>query len=261
MKQPAILVLVATALLATAAVTYHVSSNGSQPDHTVVEEFQAAHHAATNGDLEEAIADYQALIDEGHQSASAYYNLASAQHRVGDLGAAILNYERAALLDPGAGDIAANLARARKDAAVPDAEPTGWHAFLHSLAPNAWSIIAALSLLGLVVLAAIPTIRRGTLPTKSAITGAACALLAIGLSVTALAVQARDTTGRRIVMKNGTPLRVSPFADAKAVATLPAGKTVIFSPRDPHDGYRLARLKSGQSGWVTPGEVQPITEP
>ena len=92
---------------------------------------------------------YFAASRDYRASASSYYNTAVAQQQAGELGQAILNYERAAAIDPGASDIAANLAVAREEAASIAPETSGWAAFASSLSQNTWSMIAALSLLAI----------------------------------------------------------------------------------------------------------------
>ncbi|MBN2063959.1 MAG: tetratricopeptide repeat protein, partial [Sedimentisphaerales bacterium] len=63
---------------------------------------------------ERAIEKYQRLIDEfGISNEHVYYNIANAWLLQGDVGRAIVNYRRAALLAPGNADIAGNLNYAR----------------------------------------------------------------------------------------------------------------------------------------------------
>ena len=57
---------------------------------------------------QQAIKDYESLLHSG-VSASLYYNLGNAYYRTGNITKAILNYERAALLEPGNSDIRFNL--------------------------------------------------------------------------------------------------------------------------------------------------------
>ena len=62
-----------------------------------------------NGRFSDAAQIYQQLIDQDFKDSSLFYNLGNAYYRRGDLGKAILNYERAARLAPRDGDIQANL--------------------------------------------------------------------------------------------------------------------------------------------------------
>ena len=62
------------------------------------------------GDFAAAMASYDAVIEGGFESAEVYYNLGNAHFRLGETAHAVLNYRRAARLDPGNDDIRANLA-------------------------------------------------------------------------------------------------------------------------------------------------------
>jgi hypothetical protein len=64
-------------------------------------------------DFSGALEAYQAVRAAGFESVDLYYNLANAQFKTGNLGRAILNYERALRLDPANADSRANLELAR----------------------------------------------------------------------------------------------------------------------------------------------------
>lgn len=68
---------------------------------------------------------YEQLLKENGESANLYYNLGNAYYRQDKVALAILNYERAALFDPGDSDIRFNLEMARSktiDKVVPESE-------------------------------------------------------------------------------------------------------------------------------------------
>ena len=71
-----------------------------------------ADSAYINNDYVKAIEIYEALLQEG-EAAELYYNLGNSYYKQGDIAKAILNYERAALLNPNNSDIQANLEIAR----------------------------------------------------------------------------------------------------------------------------------------------------
>jgi tetratricopeptide (TPR) repeat protein len=70
--------------------------------------------AYKGGRYEEAIADYEALVEAGVVHQNLYYNLANAYFRAGFLGPAVYNYERALRIDPGFADARYNLRVARE---------------------------------------------------------------------------------------------------------------------------------------------------
>lgn len=75
-------------------------------------DFDAANAAYAEGRYEEAATAYQALIDE-QPDAVLYYNLGNARFKQGELAQAILNYERALRLQPNHKDAQYNLAFAQ----------------------------------------------------------------------------------------------------------------------------------------------------
>jgi tetratricopeptide (TPR) repeat protein len=88
------------------------------------------------------------LLSEGRESAEIYYNLGNAYFRNGETAKAILNYERALLLDPGDSDIRHNLrfARTRIEDKIDTAETfflTSWINNLENLLnSNRWATLA-----------------------------------------------------------------------------------------------------------------------
>lgn len=75
-------------------------------------DFDIANAAYAEGRYEEAATIYQALIDE-QPDATLYYNLGNARFKQGELAQAILNYERALRLQPNHKDAQYNLAFAQ----------------------------------------------------------------------------------------------------------------------------------------------------
>ena len=86
----------------------------------------AGNRLAAAGNYAEAIQVYEGLVAQEVQDSALFYNLGNAYYYQGDLGRAILNYERAAQLAPRDADIRANLAQARAQAGDPFlASPAG----------------------------------------------------------------------------------------------------------------------------------------
>lgn len=72
--------------------------------------FDEGNRLYQEGDFGGAAASYEAVLAGGFESAEVYYNLGNAHFRLGSVGLAVLNYERAARLNPRGEDIQANLA-------------------------------------------------------------------------------------------------------------------------------------------------------
>lgn len=80
--------------------------------------------AFSKGQYSKAIELYGAILNEKGESAEIYYNLGNAYYRSSKIALAILNYERALLLDPGDSDIRFNLQMAKLKT-VDKIEPIG----------------------------------------------------------------------------------------------------------------------------------------
>ena len=95
-------------------------------------------------DYASAIQIYEALLKEG-EAAEVYYNLGNSYYKAGDIAKAILNYERALLIQPGNADIRANLEIARaktidKVIPVPEVFFVSWtKSLINCLSVDAWA--------------------------------------------------------------------------------------------------------------------------
>ena len=88
---------------------------------TAIKEAEAAY---TQEDYGKAIELYEGLLNNYGESADVYYNLGNAYYKSNKVASAILNYERALLLNPGDRDIRFNLQLAQQRA-VDKIEPIG----------------------------------------------------------------------------------------------------------------------------------------
>src|SRR5437763_1328210 len=71
--------------------------------------FDAANKMYERGKFAEARAAYERLVASGPWSANLFYNLANTEWKLGDAGAAALEYERALALEPAHPEARANL--------------------------------------------------------------------------------------------------------------------------------------------------------
>ncbi len=77
--------------------------------------FVAGNRAYEEGDFSTAVREYEKLVDARILRPEVFYNLGNAYYRMGKLGYAIGNYERALAFDPGFSVAAANLEQALGD--------------------------------------------------------------------------------------------------------------------------------------------------
>ncbi len=74
-----------------------------------VEKFEQANNFFENKEYDNAIELYESILSERIESAALYYNLGNAYFKKGDLGQAVLNYQRAKRLNPTDEDLIHNI--------------------------------------------------------------------------------------------------------------------------------------------------------
>jgi hypothetical protein len=195
--------------------------------------------------LESSGAQQQTLAPPSGYSAAALYNQANAYARTGKPGLAVLNYERAKLLDPNDPDIDANLRRVRESAGLrpvssPVLEPL---TRLASPTVTAWIGVLGLVLAGLSLLAReLVAAHRGKL-----LAAALVGLCLIGVTLGGAAA-VWPSVHEAVVVGHAVPVRVSPTLIEEPLFTLPEAE--IVGVKGEHDGFILVKTAAGRTGWA-----------
>jgi len=112
----------------------------------------SANKAYSEAHYDQAILFYEQVLDEGYEAAELYYNMGNAYYKLGNIPGAILNYERAAKLDPYDEDITfnlqlVNLKTVDKIETIPTFFISDWSTDLANVnSDDKWSGIAAAAL-------------------------------------------------------------------------------------------------------------------
>jgi hypothetical protein len=178
-------------------------------------------------------------------SASALYNLANAYAKSGKPGFAILNYERARLLEPNDPDINANLRHVRETSGVPPPVRTRFERLAAIAGPGilAWAGVMGLLIGGACALAQ----RRYPRHRGKLIAAAVLGFSLLGFSIASAIVQ-WPVMREAVVIVHSAPVRVSPVPIGDALFELPEATIVTTSAE--HDGFMLVRTAQGRTGWV-----------
>ena len=215
--------------------------------------FAQGNQAYYDGDYTSAIRCYETIAQHQGVSPALLGNLAHAHQANGDLGPALLNFERARWLAPRDADIRAGLQHLRQDAGLfTDAVPRWARPFL-ALSLNEWSwlVAAAWAVCGGLILARGLGVKRLPLKTGLALSGM---VLATGLGGIAIRLAQTD---RAVVIGDHAPIRVSPYASARQVASVSEGRPL--SVTGSHGEFIKVRTASGQTGWMAATDVGRIT--
>jgi tetratricopeptide (TPR) repeat protein len=220
------------------------------------------HYQQNEFDL--AVKTYQQLIEKGIQTPEILYNLGNAHFKNGDLGYAILYYEKAKLLAPHDDDINQNLAIANARVldiidVIPDFFIKRWVYQLVNLLPsNTWAMI------GLVTFAAMLALFMlyffsGNIDIKRIGFYSAVGLLLVSMLTYWCSVKRKKyITGNNtaIVVEPSVSIKSSPDAEGNNVFVLHEGTKVMVA--DSIENWKEIRLTNGNKGWLESKAIQSI---
>jgi tetratricopeptide (TPR) repeat protein len=227
-------------LISASCLFFAVSSSFGMPT------WEAANEAYLNGKYEEAKVDYLQLADMHEYSADLFYNLGNAWFKLGDQGRAILNYERALVLNPRLDEAKSNLRTALRIVGNDD-QPTfrdriGVYADYFPLTASItfWTAVFC-------VLPASRTRVRFTTFWRSVCIAAA--LICIGcIGVSFWVGSGSKDPNRALVVESATDLKYGPAVTARPVESLQVGQKIeLISERG---DWTFCRASSDNLGWI-----------
>jgi tetratricopeptide (TPR) repeat protein len=204
------------------------------------------------GKYDQAIAEYTFLLNQGLESGPLYYNLGNCFFKKGELGRALLFYERARRLIPRDGDLESNYQYARslvrRDTA---AEAESWYVRIAGEIGGQFTvneIVWFLSILywvlvsGLILIGFIRSSKRYVLPVLIIVV-----VLAI-LGGTALYAKLAEIERTAMVIREDTEAKFEPFDRATTHFALHEGMKVQVLDRK--DGWVKIARSDKKMGWV-----------
>jgi hypothetical protein len=243
------------------ALTFTVSLQASVTPDSVL---QRANYEYIEGNFEEAAALYQSMVDSGYNNTELHFNLGNAYFKQNKIPQAILNYERAHLLDASDEDIEFNLEYARtftvdRIEAVPVFFLTKWYRSLRSMLTSngwAWASIAFVAILlvtGLLFWFSYrPWVKRTTFSL-----GILFILCIVLTSVFSLQEKGRIIhRDKAIVFQSVVTVKSSPGASSKDIFIIHAGTKVSITKAIGE--WVEVRIDDGNKGWIPSESVELI---
>lgn len=243
--------------------------------------WQSANSAYAEARYDDAIADYNALASQGIANEQLYYNLGNAYFKRGltnvdakgngfnngELGRAILNYERALKIDPGMEDAQYNLDMAYKYTEAPEAVPVN---FLTSISrglaglvsSNVWCIVSIVALvisLALVLVYLLSTNRAARIWTFFlAISTIILFILTTSLAISQRSAQMDDS--RAVIICNDTEnIYSEPKKRSTHIRTHRQGVVVTILGTGGLNGeWTEVKFADGEKGWIVSEAVERI---
>lgn len=237
------------------------ASNGKQ---AILETAAAGDEQYRLGNYDSAAKYYSKVLEANYASADLYYNLGNAYYRTGQIGLAILNYERALRLQPSMSDARENLELANSKTVdritpLPRFFLVNWYnALITRLTPHTWRILLCLffllagASLALLLLARSITIKKISLATL---------ILSAGLFLIALFFLIKSTNffnshNEAVILDASVTVKSSPELQSVDKLILHEGTKVTIS--ESLAGWHKITLADGTSGWCQSNLLEKI---
>ena len=215
-------------------------------------------------DYATAIQVYETLLKNG-EAADVYYNLGNSYYKIGEIAKAVLNYERALLLQPGNNDIRANLEVARaktidKVEPVPEVFFVSWtKSLINSMSVDAWATWGIISFI-LFIVALYFFIFSKQIMWKKAGFISGIIFLIITICTNLFASEQKEHLVNRneaIVMNPSVTVRSTPSESGTSLFILHEGRKVSIKDNSMKE-WKEIRLEDGKVGWVPASAIEVI---
>ena len=224
--------------------------------------FDEGNRRYQEGDYAGAVELYQRILESGVESGELHYNLGNAWFRLGELGPAILHYERARRIMPRDDDLGANLELARS-LTVDRVEPLpGFWLFRVARwwvdllpRPALLTVVTLAWLAGMTALVVLVTGRGDFLLawSRRAAAAAGVVTLVFGLSLVARELDV-GRPDEAVIMAEEAPVHSAPSDDDELlIFTVHEGARVRVERRS--DAWVEIVLEDGRVGWVRSGQL------
>jgi len=213
---------------------------------------------------QQAINGYEQLLKEG-VSADIYYNLGNAYYRTDNITKAVLNYERALLLQPGDKDIRFNLQMARSktiDKIVPESEMfffTWYRSLVNIMSVDGWASCALICIALSIILFLVYLFASHIWQRKVGFFGAL--LLIVGFVISNVFAwqqkQALLEHGGAIVISGAAAVKSTPAGNGTDLFILHEGTKVKITDATMRQWLKI-KLADGKEGWIVSKDVEKI---
>ena len=224
-----------------------------------------ADSAYINNDYANAVYLYEDILANQGESADIYYNLGNSYYKMENIAKAILNYEKALMLNPGNGDIRFNLELAQSktvDKVTPMSEVflvTWMKSLTNTMSEQGWSKLAIasfiLTLLGLVLYFFSKKIAMKKIGFISTL---CLMLVCILANVFASSQKSKaQSHSSAIIMEPSVTVKSTPNEGGTELFILHEGRKVMIKDNTMRE-WKEIQLEDGNAGWVPASVIEII---
>ncbi|MBD8001117.1 MULTISPECIES: tetratricopeptide repeat protein [Phocaeicola] len=226
---------------------------------------EEADKAYQDNDFKGAIEKYEAILNAGDESADIYYNLGNSYFKDKNMAKAILNYERALLLNPGDSDTRFNLEMARSktvDQITPASEVfivTWINALTNLMSESGWGRLGIISFI-LLLVGMVFYIFGNRIWVKKVGFISAFVLLLVTIFANVFAGRQKEELVIRngaIIMSPTVTVKSTPDESGTDLFVLHEG-TKVYIEDNSMTEWKEIRLEDGNKGWVQTKAIEVI---
>jgi uncharacterized protein YgiM (DUF1202 family) len=230
----------------------------------IEEVFHSANRSYQQKQYDKAVQLYEEIISSGYEGVSLFYNLGNAYYRLGNLGHAILYYEKALKLDPGDYDIRhnLNLANARTVDKLTEFPPfflfSLWEDVLSFFSLTEWIyFVYILFLLALIFGGGYILIRNPLIRKYSFFAAIFIIILFIFTSILMAVKLNRDVNiSNGVVVERQVTVKSSPDDSSNDTFIIHEGLKVTLEDRVGE--WIKVKLNDGKTGWILEEQIRII---
>ena len=224
-----------------------------------------ADSAYINNDFAGAVNLYEQILANEGESADIYYNLGNSYYKMENIAKAIVNYEKALVLNPGNGDIRFNLELAQSktvDKVTPMSEVflvTWMKNLTNTMNEKGWAKLGIITfILMLLMLALYFFSKKVTLKKVGFITAICFMLVCIVANVFASNQREKaQNHGNAIIMAPSVTVKSTPNEGGTDLFILHEGRKVMIKDNTMRD-WKEIQLEDGNAGWVPSSVIEII---
>ena len=209
-----------------------------------------------NKQYEEAIGSYETILNQGFLSSELYYNLGNSYYRMGNLGKAILYFEKSLKVSPSNDDAVHNLklANARTVDKIQEIPPLffikWWNILLTSFTSVGWQLIIFVFYILLLICVALYFLIRNIQVQKYAFIFGSLNIIALLFSVIFFfsSLERESSKEYGILQKSVETVKISPDKQSDDAFVVHEG--IKFKIEDEVNNWVKIKLSDGKVGWL-----------
>ena len=224
-----------------------------------------ADSAYINNDFANAVYLYEQILTNQGESADIYYNLGNSYYKMDNIAKAIVNYEKALVLNPGNGDIRFNLELAQSktvDKVTPMSEVflvTWMKDLTNTMSEKGWAKMGIITFILMLLMLALYFFSKKIALKKVGFISAVCLLLVCIMANVFASSQKNEAQSHStaIIMAPSVTVKSTPNEGGTDLFILHEGHKVNIKDNTMRE-WKEIQLEDGNAGWVPASVIEII---